>query len=165
VTGSTSEAWLVDARWLKAYPLGAETSIGRGSDCTIILRDPAISRHHATVTRDGDGYVLHPSGSSGTKVNAVYVDSPRRLHEGDVVEIAYSSLRFTLTEPTGDMVVLPRDTPTPTDKQEGPTRITLATKRRRDAGVRWLRRHSAALLALFILALMALLLIPGSGSR
>lgn len=122
---SGAEAWLVDERWFKAYPLADQTTIGRGSESTIILRDPAVSRHHADVKREPAGYVLHAFGSAGVKVNGVRVGAECTLQEGDVVEIAFTTLRFTTKAPTGEMFVIPRDTPTIIDRQEGPTRITM----------------------------------------
>ena len=55
---SGAEAWLVDDRWGKAYPITEDTTIGRGSACAIILRDPVerfisawrYSRQRGTVT-------------------------------------------------------------------------------------------------------------------
>ena len=104
-------AWLVDQRWLKAYPLGEDTTIGRGARSTIILRDPAVSRTHAKVQRVGDGYLLVVVvGASGTKINGLNADRESILHEGDVVEISFTSLQFTMRAPTVEMLVLPRDT-------------------------------------------------------
>lgn len=121
---SGAEAWLVDDRWGKAYPLVEDTTIGRGSNCEIILRDPAVSRTHAVVNRRGVDYVLHAIGGSGTNVNGVGVSGETVLREGDVVEIALTSLRFTMRAPTGEMFVVSRDYPLPADR-EGPTRATL----------------------------------------
>jgi pSer/pThr/pTyr-binding forkhead associated (FHA) protein len=130
-----ASAWLVDQRWFKAYPLGEDTTIGRGAGSTIILRDAAVSRTHASVRKVGDGYVLAVSGASGTTLNGVPVDAERALREGDVVEIAFTSLKFTLRAPTSEMFVIPHDTPTPIDIQEGPTRVTVrAIKRAANLG-------------------------------
>jgi hypothetical protein len=122
---SGAEAWLVDERWFKAYPLTTETTIGRASDSTIILRDPAVSRHHADVMKGPAGYVLYAFGSSGVKVNGMRVSDKCMLREGDVVEIAYTTLRFTTKAPTNEMFVLPRDTPTWMDRLEITTTSTI----------------------------------------
>ena len=123
LTGTS--AWLVDERWAKAYPLGADVTIGRGSDNTIILRDPAVSRLHAEVKKAGASFVLRAYGSSGTNVNGIRVGGDYELREGDVVEIAFSKLRFTTKAPTNEMLVIPRDEPTAVDEQDVPTRMTL----------------------------------------
>src|SRR5688572_21291207 len=67
---SGADAWLVDDRWGKAYPLtDQETTIGRGQPSAIIIRDPAVSRVHASVRRRGVEFVLSVTGSAGTSVN------------------------------------------------------------------------------------------------
>jgi hypothetical protein len=120
-----ASAWLIDERWAKAYPLGKDLTIGRGSENTIILRDPAVSRLHADVKNEGGNFVLHDHGSSGTKVNGVRVGAECELHEDDVIEIAFSKLRFTRKAPTTEMFVIPRDVPIAGDEQDVPTRMTL----------------------------------------
>jgi hypothetical protein len=122
---SDADAWLVDDRWSKAYPLIGETHIGRGTASSIILRDPVISRRHATVLKKGDAYVLESFGSAGTRVNGVDVEASHVLCEGDKIEIAFTCLRFTLMAPTGEMFIMTRDVPTTIDHMEGPTRATV----------------------------------------
>jgi hypothetical protein len=122
---SGAEAWLVDERWFKAYPLVDETTIGRGSKCSIILRDPAVSRVHAVVSKRAGGYTVNPEGASGTKLNGTAINGSTPLQEGDVLEIAYTSLRFTTKAPTGEMFIVSRDYPTHLDRLEPPTRDTL----------------------------------------
>lgn len=153
---SGADSWLVDEHWFKAYPLTDDTTIGRGPDSTIIVRDPAVSRTHAEVKRDADGYyVLSSHGSSGTKLNGEPLAAHRRLQEGDVIEIAFSSLRFTTHAPTGEMFVVPRDTATSSDRHEVPTRATLHAMHPITLVSRW-RRHWR--LAVGLLLLLALLL-------
>src|SRR6185503_6536939 len=82
---SGADAWLVDDRWGKAYPLTADTTIGRGSSSAIILRDPAVSRHHATVKRRGIEYVLVVETNAGTNLNGVAATGETVLQEGDVI--------------------------------------------------------------------------------
>jgi len=146
-------AWLVDDRWSKAYALTGETHIGRGAGSSIILRDPVISRRHASVVKHQDGYMLQALGSAGTKVNGVNVDTQCMLKEGDIVEIAFTALRFTLMAPTGEMFVVTRDTPTLIDRQEGPTRATVKAAVVREP--LW-RRHAFALFVGTVLVLLVL---------
>jgi len=122
---SGADAWLVDERWFKAYPLVDDTTIGRGTKCSIILRDPAVSRVHAKVRRTPDGYLVQGHGTSATKLNGALLTTETSLHEGDVIEIAFTSLRFTTKAPTGEMFVVSRDYPTSLDRLEPPTRDTL----------------------------------------
>lgn len=125
MTFARTSAWLVEERWAKAYPLGDLTTIGRGPQSTIILRDSAVSRLHAEVRKEGEAFVLRAQGASGTRVNGQPVGSEWPLREGDVIEIAFTSLRFTARAPTNEMFVIPRDVPTPRDTQEGPTQAAI----------------------------------------
>ncbi len=69
-------------------------SIGRSEECDISLPDRQVSRYHARVTWQGDGYEVEDLGSkNGTHVNGQEVSEPTRLHDGDEIQIA---LRFKL---------------------------------------------------------------------
>ena len=59
------------------------------------MRDPTASRFHAEIRREAGGYALHTMGSSGTRLNGEELHGPRLLHEGDLVEIAFTTFRFT----------------------------------------------------------------------
>ena len=155
---SGADAWLVDERWFKAYPLVDETTIGRGSRCTIIVRDPAVSRVHATVKRTPSGYHLESRGASGTKVNGTSVTSSYVLQEGDIVDIAFTTLRFTTKAPTGEMFVVSRDYPTHIDRLEPPTRATLHAMHPITLMSRSRPYWQRILVAVLILAMLAFLL-------
>ncbi len=101
-------ASLVDVRWALAYPLTRVcTGIGRDTSNPILIRDLAASRSHCEIQRVGDAYMVYPIGSAETKVNGVVLTAPRALAEGDVIEIAYTRLRFTRKRPSGDVIPAP----------------------------------------------------------
>jgi pSer/pThr/pTyr-binding forkhead associated (FHA) protein len=152
-TPPLSDAWLVDDRWSKAYPLSAETHIGRGAGSSIILRDPVISRRHASVTKVSGNYVLNSFGSAGTRVNGVEIEAAHTLCEGDRIEIAFTSLRFTQMAPTGEMFIMARDIPTTIDQSESPTRATVKAAVIRKMPF-W--RRPAVVIAIVILTLLVL---------
>ena len=57
-------------------PLKDGLTLGRSSDNDIVLRDFSVSRHHAKVTADGDGFKIVDLGSTnGVKVNDRVVSS------------------------------------------------------------------------------------------
>ena len=157
---SGAEAWLVDDRWGKAYPLTPETTIGRGPQCAIILRDPAVSRMHAKVVRKGVAYVLQPAeGATGTKLNGDPISTDIPLREGDMIDIALTSLRYTTQAPTGEMFIVSRDYPI-APGQEPPTRPTLhamhpITIASRAKAYRYWYLGAALLLVLAVLGLCA----------
>jgi len=98
----------VDVRWGLAYSLYRVcTGIGRDAGNPVLIRDLAASRTHAEVQHRADEFVLFPIGDAETKVNGALVVEPRPLAEGDVIEIAYTRLRFTHKPPSGDVVPAP----------------------------------------------------------
>lgn len=68
--------------------------IGRLSTCDIALGDPQVSRRHAEVRRDSEGFSVSDLGSTnGTVVNGAPVRE-RRLADGDELRIGSASIRF-----------------------------------------------------------------------
>jgi hypothetical protein len=67
-----------------------QVTIGRGSDCDVVLSKRQVSRYHAQIERDDGGYLLRDLGSkNGTYVNGQEVrDKPYRLKDGDEIQIA-----------------------------------------------------------------------------
>jgi len=69
---------------LGAYRL----TLGRLPECTITFDDTNVSREHAEIRPDGDGFVIADLGSTnGTTVNGVAI-SQRRLDDGDVIALS-----------------------------------------------------------------------------
>ncbi|MEW6718110.1 MAG: FHA domain-containing protein [Chloroflexota bacterium] len=63
--------------------------IGRDSECTIVIPDRQISRVHARLRVSPEGVWLEDLGSkNGTHCNGQKVTEERRLHDGDVLQIA-----------------------------------------------------------------------------
>lgn len=70
------------------------TTIGRGSDNTIVLDDTAVSNHHAKiVTLFHTSYIEDLDSTNGTLVNGKSVQK-RALHSGDVVSVGNHQLLF-----------------------------------------------------------------------
>jgi hypothetical protein len=71
-------------------PLGEQTvTFGRKPESTVQLADPNVSRNHAEIRAQGNGWVLVDLGSTnGTRVNGVRISS-HELTEGD--EIAFGN--------------------------------------------------------------------------
>lgn len=77
-------------------PLGEYVvSIGRQHDCTIVLADPNVSRHHAEIRPSGDGYVVVDLGSTnGTRVNGDRIPGQHFLTDGDELRCGNTIMRF-----------------------------------------------------------------------
>ena len=70
--------------------------IGRESDNEIVLQDPRISRHHAVITRRGDGFEIEDlESANGVQVNGVRIAKPHMLVEGDKLKLGDSELVFS----------------------------------------------------------------------
>lgn len=66
-----------------ATPEGDGLLIGRGSRCNLVLDDPTVSRRHAELQREDQGWLLTDLGSTnGTWVNGWRVDRAF-VHDGD----------------------------------------------------------------------------------
>lgn len=89
-------AYLVDGARRRAYELGRRVvQIGREVGCSIVLRDPAVSRFHADMRTEAGGHVLYSMGSSGSTVNGAAVTNPRMLSDGDVVQMGSTAFTYT----------------------------------------------------------------------
>ena len=145
-----AQCYLVYEFERRAYPLTGETfSIGRDAGSRIVIREPSVSRAHAEVRSEGDHYVLHASGPTGTKLNGEPVVSPENLTDGDKIEVGSAELTFRrgrlplgvsvvdIASPAGhdpdamtkrDTITNPILAPTPTSpdrKKGGPTLLIL----------------------------------------
>ncbi len=69
-------------------------TLGRLPECTVSFDDPNISRVHAEIRPDGNGFTLIDSGSTnGTSVNGVRV-STHRLLDGDRITLGATEIEF-----------------------------------------------------------------------
>jgi pSer/pThr/pTyr-binding forkhead associated (FHA) protein len=83
-----------------AYPIvQSTTTIGRHRGCDIVLDDATVSRYHAAISVDHDGYVITDAGSlNGTYINRRPVDQAR-LEDGDELWIGKFRFFFRVAEP------------------------------------------------------------------
>lgn len=88
-------------------------TLGRGHDCHLTIGHPHVSREHATIERNTDGYLLRDTASRhGTFVNGIRV-STTRLRPGD---------RISLFPDAGELDTLLFEQP----EEESSTRTLLA---------------------------------------
>ena len=75
-----------------------ELSIGREESCDITLPHISVSKCHARIVRENDGWYIVDSGSTnGVIVNNKRISGKEKLHEKDVIAITNSKLIFTST--------------------------------------------------------------------
>ncbi len=73
-------------------------TIGRTSECDVILYDPGVSRRHARIFAEGAGYFVEDMGSSnGTKVNGSVVQKAK-LNQGDAISLGPVVFNFAPVE-------------------------------------------------------------------
>ena len=85
---------LFEGRMLNNYAVARHLSIGRMPDNAIVIDHPAVSGHHACVTRQGDDVVLEDlKSANGTFVNEQPI-TRCVLHHGDVVLVGNHLLVF-----------------------------------------------------------------------
>lgn len=85
---------------LQVFPLTPRVraciEVGRGLDQTVILTDPSVSKHHATLFLNADrGWEIIDEGSlNGTSVNGAVVTHRFLLSDGDVIGLGDVALVF-----------------------------------------------------------------------
>ena len=68
--------------------------VGRSPDCDVFLDDVTVSRRHAVLVRDADGFTIEDQESlNGTYVNRRRVEKAK-LEDGDEVQIGKYRMSF-----------------------------------------------------------------------
>lgn len=90
-------------------------TIGRGSDCDVILPERQVSRYHARIRHTDDQYVLEDLDSkNGTFLNGRQITEKTVLQDGDEIQIAlYVKLFFVGTEATLPLTFEPPEADAP----------------------------------------------------
>ena len=80
----------------RSFPLAeAVLEVGRGERAQIRLRDRAMSRAHARLRRDGEGFCVVDLGSpNGLYLNGHRLRGEAALSDGDVLELGHTLLRY-----------------------------------------------------------------------
>ena len=121
------QAHLIDERRRLAHPLNnRSTPIGRDASNDVVLRDPGASRFHAEIRREAGGFALHSIGATGAAVNGVASRSPRLLSEGDEIEIAFETFRFTQRALPPEVTIAPMHV---AENDDAGRRATLGSER------------------------------------
>ncbi|HMF43270.1 MAG TPA: FHA domain-containing protein [Polyangia bacterium] len=99
-------AGLIDGRGVSVRAAGAPwcriallpACLGRDRAAEVPLRDPAVSRRHALLRADGDGFTIEDAGSrGGVRIGGARVDAPLSLRgTGEIGLGGGTSLRFTV---------------------------------------------------------------------
>ena len=100
-----AEIWLVVSEGPDAgreWRLTETLVVGRAGDADVVLADPTISRHHASLSAAGETAVVEDlQSSNGTFVNGEQVGQPRRVGAGDIIGLGGSTMIEVSVGPTG----------------------------------------------------------------
>jgi diguanylate cyclase (GGDEF)-like protein len=81
----------------------AEMVIGRVHGAHIVLNEANVSRRHARLLLDQSGSAIEDLGSTnGTYVNSAKIAARQRLHDGDLIGIGKTVLKFSLLSAIDD---------------------------------------------------------------
>jgi DNA-binding winged helix-turn-helix (wHTH) protein len=81
--------------------------IGRDAQCDVVISDRQVSRRHASISLEGDRYVLQDLGSkNGTFVNGHELGGSHLLQDGDEIQIALCcKLAYVAAEATAPVIL------------------------------------------------------------
>ena len=91
-TPATTRQSSLDLSALSSTPAKLGRDSGQG--LSMVLNAPSVSRHHASITRESDRYILRDLSTNGTYVNKQRVTGRYALSSGDTVQIGPFTLLF-----------------------------------------------------------------------
>jgi predicted component of type VI protein secretion system len=93
----------------QVFPLrGTPVTMGRASENDIILSDPQVSRHHATIFwQDGRYFIQDLGSANGTYVDERRITQPVPLRHGSVIRLGNTVLDMQLVPDTGPTQHMP----------------------------------------------------------
>ena len=96
-TLTLAEAAPVDGPVGRVIPIDRPLVIGRRAECDVILRDDAVSGHHARISWDTDSWQVEDlTSTNGTFVNGERVTRPTRLKTGDALRTGNATWRVEM---------------------------------------------------------------------
>jgi hypothetical protein len=94
---------LVGRATMKVYDIDQSTiGVGRDEEMDIVIDNPSMSRRHAEIRQEGDGWVVEDMGSSnGTFLHGQRIQAPQPLKTGD--EIGFGKFSVVFDKVVGDV--------------------------------------------------------------
>ena len=93
---------LLGRKTLQVYDLDQSTiRVGREDSVDVVIDNPSVSRKHAEIRQEGDGWVVEDLGSSnGTFLHGSRIEGPQPLKPGD--EIGFGKFSVVFGKAVGD---------------------------------------------------------------
>ena len=89
---------LINQTTQQRIPLEGSCVLGRSADASIQVPDPSISRRHAMIRQQSDGFYFFDLGSfNGSYLNGTRVTTHRKLNHGDRIALGDQVFRFEQT--------------------------------------------------------------------
>lgn len=84
--------WTDVLRLLPSQPI----VIGRSSECNVVINDDRVSRKHASMHPQNDGWVVADLGSrNGTQVDRETISGPHQLVSGETISVGGYTMTYT----------------------------------------------------------------------
>jgi pSer/pThr/pTyr-binding forkhead associated (FHA) protein len=104
----------------REYQVGdGPLSFGREAGADVVVSGPDVSRQHAEIRTDADGYLLVDTSVNGTYVNGDRVVRSRRLSRADVIRIGHDEFRFYADAAAAPAPAALRSEPKPAEPPTG----------------------------------------------
>jgi pSer/pThr/pTyr-binding forkhead associated (FHA) protein len=98
--GSSSGGRLVCLTDGREYTVGSQPlQFGRDAGAAVVVSGNEVSRYHAEIRRDPEGYVLLDTSVNGTYVNGERISKTHLLTRADVIRIGNDEFRFYADTP------------------------------------------------------------------
>jgi pSer/pThr/pTyr-binding forkhead associated (FHA) protein len=111
----------------------SEMILGRGSDCTIPISSARISRNHAKVYSEENGWWIEDLGSTnGISING-QLTKKQRLAVGDEVKLGKLPFKFEIERPALDDEPVAESSPPSPDEDDGDKTMLFSDVRAADA--------------------------------
>jgi len=96
---------------MNVSPAGSLITLGRAVECTVPISDRYLSRRHAEIVQDADGWILRDLGSvNGTTLNGVRLNGSSPLRPGDRITLGDSEVLFEPeTAPASQIISVDND--------------------------------------------------------
>jgi pSer/pThr/pTyr-binding forkhead associated (FHA) protein len=93
----------------REYTVGeGSLTFGRDAAANVVVSGPDVSRQHAEIRWEPEGYILIDLSVNGTYVNGERTDTNRRLSRADVIRIGNDEFRFYADAPPASPKSAPR---------------------------------------------------------
>jgi pSer/pThr/pTyr-binding forkhead associated (FHA) protein len=85
----------------REYTIGTgSVTLGRDASADVVVAGNDVSRQHAEIRSDPEGYILIDTSVNGTYVNGERIGKTRRLSRADVIRVGNDEFRFYADSPS-----------------------------------------------------------------